>query len=67
MFLSLQNFTTNFKGQKECFTVLKQKLTLDNKTSLQRKIERITHDPNRIYEGKTVADFLPSIKAVRLG
>ncbi|MDF1510689.1 hypothetical protein PZE06_21370 [Robertmurraya sp. DFI.2.37] len=47
--------------------MIKRNLAIDNKTLLQRKIERITHDPNRIYEGKPVADYMSSIKAVRLG
>ncbi|MDQ0270776.1 hypothetical protein J2S17_002661 [Cytobacillus purgationiresistens] len=44
--------------------------TEENKTSFERKIERIKHDGVRNYDADTtesMSDLLPSIKAVRLG
>jgi hypothetical protein len=38
-----------------------------NNSALQRKIERVLHDPNRYYDGQNMRDKMPVIKAVRLG
>jgi hypothetical protein len=37
------------------------------KTGFLRQIERIEHDPNRYYDGRSSADYMPAIKAVKLG
>jgi hypothetical protein len=39
----------------------------ENNSALQRKIERVLHDPNRYYEGENLLDKMPVIKAVRVG
>lgn len=41
----------------------------NDKTQFAKKLERILHDPNRLYEGRNedYFDKLPAIKAVKLG